>query len=224
MKRFLQHLYYILIFIGILVPTIAKADSWLPAHIRIYYSENKEYKLIITPKITSKKYDWWYYYKSNDHPQTKKVLRKKERFMRNIKEQDTIFIPCTAELYRISKTDSILIWQKPLLNEIGPVDAIVANNGSSVVTFDNWYSRGHGENVFVVYDENGEAKMSYELKEISPFPLNDYKESKTSIHWYRYGNIRFIDNERIEIIFVTREDIQRKRVYNVKGLEFENEV
>jgi hypothetical protein len=32
---------------------------------------------------------------------------------------------------------------------------------------------GYGKNIFVVYDENGEAKSSYQLKEISPFPLND---------------------------------------------------
>ena len=219
MKRFLQYLHYVLIFIGILVPIIAKADTWDLPKVRSYYSENKEYKLIITPKIVSAKYYVWDYYKNNKHPQTRRVLRKKEKFMQTISPQDTILIPCIAELYRINKTDSIQIWKKPLLNDICPVNVIAANDGSSIATFDNWLGKGHGKNVFVVYDENGEAKRSYELEEITPFSLSDYRMSVTSTHWL--SEARFSDNERIEIVFETREHIQTKRVYNVKSLEFE---
>ncbi|MGV8135761.1 MAG: hypothetical protein AB2L20_11140 [Mangrovibacterium sp.] len=31
-----------------------------------------------------------------------------------------------------------------MINQISPVVAIVANDGSSVVTFDNWHSNGYG--------------------------------------------------------------------------------
>ena len=214
---------------------IAKTDSWLPPKVETYYSRNREYKLIVTPKLTPSKY-YRYSSKNNKHPKSKRILRKKEKFMQMI-------IPCTAELYKRSETGSILIWKKPLLNDVCPVYAIVASDGSSVVTFDNWHSMGYGENVFVVYDENGEAKKSYELEEISPFPLNDYKITRSSIHWL--SGAGFFDNERIEIVFASKNasaaarslssstiisrqlvsihtiESSAKRVYNVKSLEFE---
>jgi len=219
MKRLLRLPIYVLILLGLFVSMIAKADTWDNPGIKTYYSENKEFKLIITPKKTSDKYYLWDYYKTNKHPQTKKILKQKEKFMRSISEHDTIRIPCTGELYQINGTDSVLIWKRPLLNEVCPVYAIVANDGSSIVTFDNWYSTGYGVNVFVVYDENGNAKKTYKLEEISPFPLNDYSMSISSLYWKK--DVRYIDNDRIEIIFETDENKTTKRIYNLKRLEFE---
>ena len=219
MKRLLRHPHYLLILFGLLISIVVKADIWDNPRISIYFSENKEYKLIITPKMSSDKYYLWDYYKSNRHPQTKKILRKKEKFMRNISDQDTILIPCTAELYRMKETDSLLIWKRTLLNDVCPVNAIVANDGSSIATFDNWYSTGYGVNVFVVYDETGNAKKTYKLEEISPFPLNDYMMSISSLHWNNAE--RYIDNGKIEIVFVTENNRQMTRIYNTKNLAFE---
>lgn len=219
MKRFLRHPHYVLILTGILVSMIAKADFWESPSVKIYYSENKEYKLVITPKLTPDNYYLWDYYKSNKHPQTKKILRKKEKFLQNISEQDTIRIPCTAELYRMKGADSVLIWKRPLLNEFCPVYAIVADDGSSIATFDNWYSIGYGVNVFVVYNEKGNAEKTYKLEEISPFPLNDYSMSISSLYWRK--DVRYIDTDRIEIIFETDDNKTTKRIYNLKRLEFE---
>ena len=229
MKWFLQYRNYVLIFIGILVSITAKADIdiWWRLKINIYYSENKEYKLIVTPKFVPDKYNF-YVYKSKMHPKSKRISRKKERLTQMI-------IPCTAELYRESETGSILIWKKPLLQNISYGYAIVSNDGSSIATF---YG-GYDENVFVVYDENGVAKRAYELKEICPFPLNDYLRTKPPKPWL--AGARFSDNERIEIVFksnyarsvsssfilskqlVSMYDTESpaKRVYNVKSLEFE---
>ena len=231
MKRF----FYGLMIIGVLFPTIAKADSWLtPRGALTYYSENREYKLIVNPKFVPPKY-YRYSYKSNKHPKSKRFLRKKEKLEQEI-------TPCIAELYRRSETGSTLIWKQTLLNDVCPVYAIVANDGSSVATFDNWGSKGYGKNVFVVYNENGEAKRSYELEEISLFRLNDYKTTRSSIHWLAAA--RFSDNERIEIVFEPKSvsayarsfstsfilskqlvsiytESPTKRVYNIKSLEFE---
>ena len=219
MKRLLRHPIYVLILFGILVSTIAKADTWDNPIVKTYYSDNKEFKLIITPRKASDKYYLWDYYKSNNHPQTKKVLRKKEKFMRSISTQDTVLIPCTGELYRIKGTDSVLIWKRTLLNDVCPVNAIVADDGSSIVTIDNWYSKGYGVNVFVVYDENGNAKRTYKLEEISPFSLNDYLMSISSIIWY--DKVEYIENDKIELVFETRDKRTKIMIYNTKELEFE---
>ncbi|WP_010420887.1 hypothetical protein [Anaerophaga thermohalophila] len=220
MKRLLRHPIYLLILFGLLVSMIAKADTWANPSVKTYYSDNKEFILIITPKRTSDKYYLWNYYKSNNHPQTKKILRKKKKFMQSISAQDTVLIPCKGELYRVKgTTDSVLIWERTLLNDICPTYAIVANDGSSIATFDNWYSTGYGVNVFVVYDEKGNARKTYKLEEISPFPLNDYSMSISSLFWRK--NVHYIDNDCIEIIFETDENKTTKRIYNLNRLEFE---
>jgi len=219
MKPLLRFPIYVLIFTGLFVSMIAKADTWDNPSVKTYYSENKKFKLIITPEQTSDKYNLWEYYKSNKHPQTKKILKQKEKFLRSISEHDTIRIPCTGELYKINGTDSILIWKRPLLNEVCPVYAIISNDGSSIATFDNWYSTGYGINVFVVYDEKGNAKKTYKLEEISPLPLNDYSMSISSLYWRK--DVRYIDNDRIEIIFETEDNKTANRIYNLKRLEFE---
>jgi len=220
MKRHLRFPVYVIILSGLFISTIAKADIWDNPSVKTYYSENKEFKLVITPQKISNKYYLWNYYKSNKYPQTKKILKQKEKFMRSISVNDTIRIPCTGELYQINGTDSVLIWKRPLLNEVCPVYAIVANDGSSIATFDNWYSTGYGVNVFVVYDEKGNVKRTYKLEEITPFPLNDYMMTISSLHWNAGG--KYIDNERIEIVFKTEDDKEKKRIYNIKKLEFEN--
>lgn len=219
MKRFFRHPHFVFILWGILSSMAAKADVWDNLKVKSYYSENNDFKLVITPKITPGKYFLWDYYKSNKYPQTKKILRNREKFMQNISGQDTIQIPYTAELYRINGKDSVSIWKKSLLNNYCPVYAIVANDGSSIATFDNWYSTGYGVNVFVIYNEKGEAKRTYKLEEISPFPLNDYSISFSSLYWNK--DVRFIDNERIEIVFETEKKELKKRFYNTKKLEFE---
>src|SRR5690554_323304 len=220
MKRLLRHPIYLLILFGLLVSMIAKADTWGNPSVKTYYSDNKEFKLIITPKRTSDKYYLWNYYKSNNHPQTKKILRKKKKFMQSISAQDTVLIPCKGELYMVKgTTDSVLIWERTLLNDICPTYAIVANDGSSIATFDNWYSTGYGVNVFVVYDEKGNARKTYKLEEISPFSLNDYLLSISSIIWY--DKVEFIENNRIELVFETRDKRKKTMIYNTKELEFE---
>jgi hypothetical protein len=219
MIRLLRHPHYVLIFFGLLISMIAKTDTWDNPSVKTYYSETKKFKLIVTPKMTSDKYYLWDYYTNNKHPQTKRILRKKERFMRNVSPKDTILIPCTAELYRMKGPDSALIWKRKLLNNVCPIHAIVANDGSSIVTFDNWYSIGYGVNVFVIYDEKGNAKKTYKLEEISPFPLNSYPMSISSLYWRK--DARYIDNDRIKIIFENEDHNTTERIYNLKRLEFE---
>lgn len=209
---------YFLLLWGISTSLIAKADSWAPPKIKTYYSDNLEYKLVITPKIVPEKYYRWSYFNSSRHPQSKKILRKKERFMRNISAQDTTLIPCTAELYRVAENDNVLLWKRSLLNDICPVHAIVANDGSSVVTFDNWYHVGYGVNVFVVYNEKGDAKSTYKLEEITPIPLNDYPMSSSSLYWRHEA--KFIDNKKVKILFRSDKNSE-VRVYNTRKFRFE---
>ncbi len=217
----IKHPYLIVILLGLLVPMVTKADIWPTPKVKTYYSENKAFKLVIRPRKVSPKYDTWDYYQHcPKQPHTKKFLRQKKRFMRKITAQDTILTPCTATLYQINGQDSTLVWEQALLNKISPTDAIVANDGSSIATFDNWYSKGYGEHVFVIYNQDGLPQKTYKLEDISPFSLNDYEMSISSTHWY--AERRYIDNKRIEIIFIAAEGKTKRRIYNIEKLDFED--
>lgn len=61
MKRLLRLPIYVLILSGLLISMTTKADTWDNPRVKTYYSENKEFKLIITPKMTSDKFYLWDY-------------------------------------------------------------------------------------------------------------------------------------------------------------------
>ncbi|MEH6416646.1 hypothetical protein [Pseudomonas sp. CGJS7] len=76
------------------------------------------------------------------------------------------------------------VWAGPLLNDVGPVSALVSQTGR-VVTFDNWHSTGYGNNVVVIYDDKGATVRSMALKDFLP---EDYlyalPNSVSSVQWY----------------------------------------
>lgn len=198
---------------------ISKADTWGIYKVTEYFSENKKYRLEITPRFKPEKYSKWEYLKRIKAKQNKDNDTIQAKFFNSLTEKDTVLIPCHAKLFCITGTDTVLIWERKLLNDICPVSAIVSNDGSSIITFDNWYSNGYGGNVMVVYNEKGDAKRTYSLSEISPYPLNDYITSVSSIWWKT--DAKFIDNVKIEIEFRTDKKETTKRLYNTKHLEFE---
>ena len=78
----------------------------------------------------------------------------------------------------------IEIWRQPLQNQLSPVTALVANGGWRVVTFDNYYSVGYGEEVIVFYDEQGKLLKKYSLEALlSPMELGQVSRSVSSRWW-----------------------------------------
>jgi hypothetical protein len=76
------------------------------------------------------------------------------------------------------------LWDKPLQNQISPVTALVANGGWRVVTFDNYYSVGFGEEVIVFYDEEGNLIKKYSLEALlSEKELGQVSRSVSSRWW-----------------------------------------
>lgn len=177
------------------------ADIWKSPKVITAYSENKEYMLMVYP---------------TEYPQNY-FTAKYQRHQKMGKVTDTIK-PCHAILYRVSSSDTLEIWNRPLVNAQSPVRAIVANDGKSVITIDDWHQKG-SVHTFVVYGESGELIREFELKEISPFPLEEYFRSISSIHWG--GSARYLDNNRVEVIFVNEEGEEKKRVFNIKDGGFE---
>jgi len=192
---------YLFLLLFLVSTTQVFADLWEPAEIFVVYSENKEYMLIVYPKVIP------------DHFYT-------HRYQRLLKKgviKDSIQ-PCHAILYHILNSDTIEIWNKPLINLTSPVNAIVANDGKSVVTFNEWGWLGLTRTI-VIYGEMGELIKEISLEEISPFPIEQYLRSISSIHWGGHG--AYLDNDRVEISFHDKNDEVRTRIYNIKKGVFE---
>jgi hypothetical protein len=103
-------------------------DVWSEPTIRKYYSINGLYMLKVIPTQIPPKYYYWLSAKP----------KKKARFS----PSDTTINYCHAIYYKINKSDTIELWNKKLINNIMPIQVLLADNGESFVTFDNWSSMG----------------------------------------------------------------------------------
>lgn len=75
-------------------------------------------------------------------------------------------------------------WSKPLVNEVAPVDVVVANGGDGFATLDNWHSVGHGPNAIVIYRGDGTLVRQLSLNEIFPdWFVAALPHSVSSISW-----------------------------------------
>ncbi|MDR0790673.1 MAG: hypothetical protein LBO06_07765, partial [Bacteroidales bacterium] len=189
----------VFIIMAFVVCNFALADSWMPPTIQKYYSNNGKYLLEIVPSILPDKYWQW----QNASEEEKKIYL----------AEDTIRVPCYAVIYEVNEMGTKQVWKQKLLNEISPVDAIIADDGETFVTFDDWHGMGYGNNVMVVYQYFFGRTRRYSLKEISPFPTDSYLESVSSI-WWSCGK-KYIEDNLIEICFQDTNETQIKRIYNV---------
>jgi hypothetical protein len=79
------------------------------------------------------------------------------------------------------------VWKAPLANSISPTEALVTDDGHHVVTFDNWYSTGHGANVIVIYGADGSLVRSMMLTDLVPDFYKDTLSHSVSSIWWRAG-------------------------------------
>ena len=77
------------------------------------------------------------------------------------------------------------LWDKPLQNRLSPVTAVVANGGWRIVTFDNYYSVGYGDEVIVFYNETGDLIKKYSLENLLSKEELDRVPRSVSSRWWR---------------------------------------
>ncbi len=76
------------------------------------------------------------------------------------------------------------LWEKPIANEVAPVDVIVREDGAYTVTFDNWHGTGYGPNAVVIYGPSGEQVRALALTDLVPQDYIDaLPHSVSSIRW-----------------------------------------
>jgi len=72
---------------------------------------------------------------------------------------------CVAVLTK-SETNKAkqVVWRAALVNPVAPLEAMVTNTGSFVVTFDNWF--GAGTDPIVIYDSKGRLIFRHNLESL----------------------------------------------------------
>ena len=126
------------------------ADSWALPEEKVYESKNGQYKLTVQPRELSNQLNYFEdAVDGNENPGQAKGKRDK----------------CIGILEKKTENSYKKKWEKELANDVSPVSALVSDNGKYVVTFDNWHHVGRGENVVVIYNQNGNLIKTYRLDE-----------------------------------------------------------
>ncbi|MGH9753183.1 MAG: energy transducer TonB [Blastocatellia bacterium] len=167
----------IFISIGAFV-SIVNADSWPPPKQENYYSPNKMFYLEVTPKKLESQ--------SN---RFKDRVEGKENAGAIKGAKDT----GTKGSFYVRGADGGYSkkWEYPLVSEISPVSAVVSNKGDYVVTFDNWYRVGYGNDVVVIYRFNGTLIKKFGLEDLlTERDIETLPHSVSSIWW---GGKHYLD-------------------------------
>jgi len=152
-----------------------RADSWVPAHRKEYFSSDRKYRLDVIPK-------------------------KLERRSKNNRAKAIFYV---RESIGYSKKHEF-----PLVNEVSPVSALVSGDGRYVVTFDNWASVGHGDDVVVIYRSDGTLLRKFGLEELfTRADIGTFKRTTGSIWW---GADHYIDDKK-EILHLKAGDKELSR-------------
>ncbi|MDR6848744.1 hypothetical protein [Sphingomonas sp. BE137] len=96
----------------------------------------------------------------------------------------------SARLERLIANRWQVVWERPIVNDVAPVSALIRDDGNYAVTFDDWHGLGYGPNVVVIYGAGGKLVRALGLSDIVPADyIKALPHSVSSIHWR--GDPRF---------------------------------
>lgn len=89
----------------------------------------------------------------------------------------------TASVYCQGPCGRTLFWSGPLVNEQAPVDAVVSDDGRTLVTFDEWTHLG--THAVVIYDKNGRRLADHNYSDFCMSLSREARPAVTSsgVHW-----------------------------------------
>lgn len=83
------------------------------------------------------------------------------------------------------------LWEAELSNEVSPVDVMVSDDGRHVVTFDNWYAAGYGDDVVAFYTD-GRQVAEYSLEQVLAPQEPTRVQRSVSSRWWRRDSIQLL--------------------------------
>jgi TonB family protein len=158
-----------------------RADSWALPQKKKYYSQAKKYYLEVVPKKLESQLSYF---------EDKAAGKENAGAPSGVKDNRAK----GAFYARRSDGTYAKKWEFPLVNEVAPVSALVSNKGTYFVTFDNWHSVGHGEDVVAIYRQNGTLIKKFGLQDLlTKGDIETLPHSVSSIWW---GGEHYIDEEK----------------------------
>ncbi len=153
----------------VLVTSVASADSWMPAKIKTYVSRDGAWRLKVSPReITSPLA--YFEDKVAERPKAGGVAGSQQA-------------TASARMEHRQGRRWNVAWDKPLVNEVSPVDALVSEAGL-VATFDNWHSMGFGKDAIAIYDAQGFLVRTLALLDFLPKEyIRALPRSVSSMSW-----------------------------------------
>ena len=104
------------------------------------------------------------------------------------------------------------VWDKPLVNDVSPVSALVSDGGEYVATFDNWHSTGWGDDAVVIYNDQGETVRSMGLTDFLPQAYFEALPRTVSSIWWG-GDHRIEGDQLILQVVIPTGSAGSERAY-----------
>jgi TonB family protein len=170
-----------------------QGDSWSLPEPKTFYSADGQWRLTVTPKQLKGQLEYF----------TDKVAGTADA---GAAEGVSANEP-RGELYRKSGGGT---WQRVvrwrLVNEVAPVSALVANDGT-IATFDNWHSMGYGDDVVVIYRSDGSLIRKLGLADfLEEEDIFQLRRSVSSIWWS--GTHRVDEEKRLLVLEINAQKLE----------------
>ena len=162
-----------------LLAFVCWADRWSQPKTATYYSETKARRFTVIPPNLSDRMA--YLALNNEDFATLSVIEKG-----NTNSQ----FHCEGRLeYRDTNGTYQLLWRRPLINRVAPVEALVSET-EGVVTFDDWHKVGTSSNTVVVYSVAGRVVAQHSLQDLaSPSEIQQMPHTAGSIWWKKKASL-----------------------------------
>jgi len=155
----------------LLASASAGADSWAPPQTQVTPSANGQFRVTVVPRPL----DGPLAYFEDKVDGTEPAGQRKGEAQ-------------VSPIALVEKLDATgawrRVWQMPLVNDVAPPSVLIADDGSFLVTFDNWHSVGFGDDVVVVYDRQGTLVRQLSLEQILPAVYVPHIPRTVSSRWW----------------------------------------
>lgn len=177
---------------GLLSAAPAFADSWMPPNTEVTPSADGRTRVTVTPRPLGGALPYF-------EDKVKGVEPAGQR--RGETQRSPV-----ARVERLGADGTwSLVWQMPLVNDVGPTNVLLANDAAFLVTFDNWHSAGWGDDVVVIYDSRGDKVRQLSLEEILPPEYVHFLPTTVSSRWWGSGHVLVEGETMVELQVVSPE-------------------
>jgi hypothetical protein len=179
----------------------AFADSWLLPKLETTYSPNKAFRFTTTPRDVKSQLTYF---------ETKAAGK------------DLPVAPAAnGRLEKLVGNEWQLVWTSRLDNEVAPVEVMISDDGSNVITFDNWASVGFGDNVVVIYGREGKLVRKFSLEDLMPpYVVQALPHSVSSIWWRGEGTA--VNGNMLAIPIAGPGEVSKRTTAFVRQVELTN--